>query len=145
MFLKMALLGGADDAGSTMMEENVVSASSHVKIEASEVELQSSIVRAVSHRNANSDYQHLDTVQGFRLPRPCCAYAYVVVGRKRQSKRLHDVSPTVPNPVRRDLILTVVVASVDKMVAVVGAVIDPIGDVVGAVFTSWPAHHPARP
>ena len=26
---QMALLGGADDAGSTMMEENVVSASEH--------------------------------------------------------------------------------------------------------------------
>jgi len=36
---QMALLGGADDAGSTMMEENVVSASGTDKIEASEVEL----------------------------------------------------------------------------------------------------------
>ena len=43
---QMALLGGADDAGSTMMEENVVSASGTSKLDASEVELQSAIVRA---------------------------------------------------------------------------------------------------
>ncbi|MGB1549682.1 MAG: CofH family radical SAM protein, partial [Candidatus Poseidoniaceae archaeon] len=43
---QMALLGGADDAGSTMMEENVVSASGTNKIQASELELQDAIVRA---------------------------------------------------------------------------------------------------
>ena len=43
---QMALLGGADDAGSTMMEENVVSASGTSKLDASELELQSAILRA---------------------------------------------------------------------------------------------------
>jgi len=59
---QMALLGGADDAGSTMMEENVVSASGTTKMDASEQELQSSIVRAgfVPQRR-DSDYNHLST------------------------------------------------------------------------------------
>lgn len=43
---QMALLGGADDAGSTMMEENVVSASGTDKMEATEFELQRIIIRA---------------------------------------------------------------------------------------------------
>ena len=43
---QMALLSGANDAGSTMMEENVVSASGTSKISASEVELQNTIIRA---------------------------------------------------------------------------------------------------
>ena len=41
---QMALLGGADDAGSTMMEENVVSASGTSKMEASEIELQDALL-----------------------------------------------------------------------------------------------------
>ena len=59
---QMALLGGADDAGSTMMEENVVSASGTTKMDASELELQSSIIRAgfVPLRR-DSDYNHLPT------------------------------------------------------------------------------------
>ncbi len=59
---QMALLGGADDAGSTMMEENVVSASGTSKMDASEVELQTSIRRAgfVPLRR-NSDYDSLTT------------------------------------------------------------------------------------
>ena len=57
----MALLGGADDAGSTMMEENVVSASGTSKIQASELELQDAIVRRISPRRRNSRYEHLDT------------------------------------------------------------------------------------
>lgn len=59
---QMALLGGADDAGSTMMEENVVSASGTTKLEASEHELQSSILRAgfIPHRR-DSDYNLLET------------------------------------------------------------------------------------
>jgi len=59
---QMALLGGADDAGSTMMEENVVSASGTNKIEASELELQDAIIRAgfIPHRR-NSRYELLDT------------------------------------------------------------------------------------
>ena len=61
---QMALLGGADDAGSTMMEENVVSASGTDKIEASEVELQDAIVRAgFRPRRRNSRYEILPTPQ----------------------------------------------------------------------------------
>ena len=59
---QMALLGGADDAGSTMMEENVVSAAGTNKIQASELELQDAIVRAgFTPRRRNSRYEHLDT------------------------------------------------------------------------------------
>ena len=59
---QMALLGGADDAGSTMMEENVVSASGTSKLDASELELQSAILRAgFSPQRRDSDYIHLET------------------------------------------------------------------------------------
>ena len=59
---QMALLGGADDAGSTMMEENVVSASGTKKLEASEIELKDSIRRAgFTPQRRNSDYDELDT------------------------------------------------------------------------------------
>ncbi|MEC8763905.1 MAG: CofH family radical SAM protein [Candidatus Thermoplasmatota archaeon] len=59
---QMALLAGADDAGSTMMEENVVSASGTSKLEATEHELQSSILRAgFTPQRRDSDYVHLDT------------------------------------------------------------------------------------
>ena len=59
---QMALLGGADDAGSTMMEENVVSASGTTKFSASEQELQTSILRSgFSPQRRNSDYEHLET------------------------------------------------------------------------------------
>lgn len=59
---QMALLGGADDAGSTMMEENVVSASGTKKVEATERELQDSIVRGgFSPRRRDSDYILLET------------------------------------------------------------------------------------
>ena len=59
---QMALLGGADDAGSTMMEENVVSASGTDKLEATESELQDIIVRAgFTPRRRNSRYELLDT------------------------------------------------------------------------------------
>ncbi len=61
---QMALLGGADDAGSTMMEENVVSASGTDKLEASEIELQDAIVRAgYRPRRRNSRYEVLETPQ----------------------------------------------------------------------------------
>ena len=61
---QMALLGGADDAGSTMMEENVVSASGTSKLDASEIELQSAIVRAgFTPVRRNSDYELLETDQ----------------------------------------------------------------------------------
>ena len=59
---QMALLAGADDAGSTMMEENVVSASGTSKLDATEHELQSSILRAgFTPQRRDSDYLHLDT------------------------------------------------------------------------------------
>ena len=59
---QMALLGGADDAGSTMMEENVVSASGTKKVEATEKELQDSIVRGgFLPQRRNSDYALLET------------------------------------------------------------------------------------
>jgi len=59
---QMALLGGADDAGSTMMEENVVSASGTDKLEATEYELQDLIVRAgFIPRRRNSRYELLET------------------------------------------------------------------------------------
>ena len=59
---QMALLGGADDAGSTMMEENVVSASGTDKMQATEIELQDAIIRAgFVPRRRNSRYELLDT------------------------------------------------------------------------------------
>ena len=59
---QMALLGGADDAGSTMMEENVVSASGTSKMQATEIELQDAIIRAgYRPRRRNSRYELLDT------------------------------------------------------------------------------------
>jgi len=59
---QLALLAGADDAGSTMMEENVVSASGTTKLEASEFELQRTIARAGwTPRRRNSRYEGLPT------------------------------------------------------------------------------------
>tara|TARA_B100001109_G_scaffold6108_1_gene4635 strand:+ start:582 stop:1766 length:1185 start_codon:yes stop_codon:yes gene_type:complete len=59
---QMALLCGADDAGSTMMEENVVSASGTSKISASERELQNTIIRAgFTPQKRDSDYNELAT------------------------------------------------------------------------------------
>lgn len=59
---QMALLSGANDAGSTMMEENVVSASGTSKISASEVELQNTIIRAgFVPVKRDSDYNSLST------------------------------------------------------------------------------------
>ena len=57
---QMAILAGADDAGSTMMEENVVSASGTKKTLAKE-ELQSSIIRAGFTPVKETDYNHLET------------------------------------------------------------------------------------
>ena len=59
---QMALFGGANDVGSTMMEENVVSASGTTKFSASEKELQYVIRRAgfVPQRR-DSDYVMLET------------------------------------------------------------------------------------
>jgi len=59
---QMALLGGADDAGSTMMEENVVSASGTEKLLATEQELQWTIQRAgFIPRRRDSKYSLLPT------------------------------------------------------------------------------------
>ena len=59
---QMALFGGADDIGSTMMEENVVSASGTEKTCALEVELQETVRRAgfIGLRR-DSDYNLLET------------------------------------------------------------------------------------
>ena len=69
---QIALLAGADDAGSTMMEENVVSASGTTETEATEEELQRMILRAgFSPRRRDSDYELLDTeVLHEELPTP---------------------------------------------------------------------------
>lgn len=74
---QMALFGGADDIGSTMMEENVVSASGTEKTCALEVELQETIRRAgfVALRR-DSNYNLLETpdvapdVRTFPAPPP---------------------------------------------------------------------------
>ena len=59
---QMALLSGANDAGSTMMEENVVSASGTTKLSASEIELQNTIIRAgFIPVKRDSDYNSLPT------------------------------------------------------------------------------------
>jgi cyclic dehypoxanthinyl futalosine synthase len=59
---QLAMLAGADDAGSTMMEENVVSASGTNKTEALEGEIQNSIIRAgFTPQKRDSDYNFLST------------------------------------------------------------------------------------
>ena len=59
---QLALFAGADDAGSTMMEENVVSASGTTKTLAGEDELQKIILRAgFQPQKRDSDYNHLET------------------------------------------------------------------------------------
>lgn len=59
---QMALFGGANDVGSTMMEENVVSASGTTKFQASEKELQDVILRAgFTPQRRDSKYAFLET------------------------------------------------------------------------------------
>jgi CofH subfamily radical SAM domain protein len=59
---QIALFGGADDIGSTMMEENVVSASGTTRVQVSEKELQEKILRAgFTPMRRNSDYDLLET------------------------------------------------------------------------------------
>ena len=59
---QMALFGGANDVGSTMMEENVVSASGTTKFSASEMELQHVITRAgFTPQRRDSNYVLLET------------------------------------------------------------------------------------
>ena len=74
---QMALLGGADDIGSTMMEENVVSASGTEKTCALETELQETVRRAgFAAIRRDSDYNLLETpdvssqVSSFPAPPP---------------------------------------------------------------------------
>ena len=74
---QMALLGGANDIGSTMMEENVVSASGTTKLSASEEELQDVILRAGFRPiRRDSDYNLLPTtivtaeVSSMKAPTP---------------------------------------------------------------------------
>ncbi|MBT5254551.1 MAG: CofH family radical SAM protein [Euryarchaeota archaeon] len=74
---QMALLGGANDIGSTMMEENVVSASGTTKLSASEEELQDVILRAgFRPKRRDSDYNILPTeivaaeVSSMKAPTP---------------------------------------------------------------------------
>ncbi|MBP51156.1 MAG: dehypoxanthine futalosine cyclase [Euryarchaeota archaeon] len=65
---QVALLGGADDAGSTMMEENVVSASGTDRTEATEKELQRIISLAgFTPRKRDSDYNKLQTVNVYTM------------------------------------------------------------------------------
>tara|TARA_B100000287_G_scaffold432338_1_gene491444 strand:- start:1346 stop:2185 length:840 start_codon:yes stop_codon:yes gene_type:complete len=59
---QIAIESGADDIGSTMMEENVVSASGTTKVLASELELQRAIIRAgYNPIKRDSDYNILTT------------------------------------------------------------------------------------
>ena len=59
---QLALTGGADDAGSTMMEEIVVSASGTSITMASEIELEKIILRSgFSPRKRDSDYVLIET------------------------------------------------------------------------------------
>ena len=59
---QLALLRAPDDAGSTMMEENVVSASGTSKTMASEKELQRIILRSgYLPRKRDSEYNLLET------------------------------------------------------------------------------------
>jgi len=58
---QIALLAGADDAGSTMMEENVVSSSGSTKTDATELELQRMIISAgFIPVKRDSEYNKLD-------------------------------------------------------------------------------------
>jgi cyclic dehypoxanthinyl futalosine synthase len=74
---QLALFGGANDVGSTMMEENVVSASGTTKFQASERELQDVILRAgFTPQRRDSDYVFLETplkgapLEGLASPPP---------------------------------------------------------------------------
>ncbi|DAC29315.1 MAG: dehypoxanthine futalosine cyclase [Euryarchaeota archaeon] len=71
---QMALMSGANDAGSTMMEENVVSASGTTKLSASEIELQNTIIRAgFIPVKRDSDYNSLPTEIVAELEKPLAA------------------------------------------------------------------------
>ena len=85
---QMALLAGADDAGSTMMEENVVSASGTTKLSATEYELQLSITRAgFKPVRRNSDYVRLEH------PMPWRALPLLLVNRRLKSLNCVEDNP----------------------------------------------------
>ncbi len=72
---QLALFGGADDIGSTMMEENVVSAAGTTKVLCTEKELQYAIIRAgFKARRRDSEYNLLATpnlgIDSESLPAP---------------------------------------------------------------------------
>lgn len=68
---QIAIESGADDIGSTMMEENVVSASGTTKVLASEMELQRAIIRGgYIPIKRDSDYNHLTTTLNEIEPMP---------------------------------------------------------------------------
>ncbi len=71
---QIALFSGADDIGSTMMEENVVSASGTTRVQTSERELQEAILRAgFQPQRRDSDYRSLDTPDlGLRMSDLAC-------------------------------------------------------------------------
>ncbi len=69
---QMALFGGADDIGSTMMEENVVSASGTSKLAASEEELKWAIKRAgMIPASRDSRYRTLNVDETTERELPC--------------------------------------------------------------------------
>ena len=68
---QIAIESGADDIGSTMMEENVVSASGTTKVLASELELQRAIIRGgYNPIKRDSDYNLLSTTISEFEPMP---------------------------------------------------------------------------
>ena len=68
---QIAIDAGADDIGSTMMEENVVSASGTTKVLASESELQRAIIRSGHQpKKRDSDYNLLSTTISEFEPMP---------------------------------------------------------------------------
>lgn len=74
---QMALYAGANDAGSTMMEENVVSASGTTKFSASEVELQNLIKRSgFKPIRRNSRYEYLETPELVDLNNMPATYSF---------------------------------------------------------------------
>ena len=68
---QMALFGGADDIGSTMMEENVVSASGTSKLEATEEELKWTIKRAGMTPTSRDSNYHFKQIDESLVELPC--------------------------------------------------------------------------
>ena len=67
---QLGLFGGADDLGSTMMEENVVSAAGSTRVICTEEELQTTITRAgFNALRRNSEYEILETPKIVKDPK----------------------------------------------------------------------------